>query len=168
VNPGPKPKSLRERLYGRCNLSPNGCLLWSGAIAKETGYGNIRIKDEGGWRTELTHRLSYMISVGPVPDGMMVCHHCDTRACILPGCLFLGTNTDNMRDCASKGRTARLVGTLCGKARLTEVAAQTIFARRSAGARCIDLAGEFNIDASVVSRIGSGGAWPHISGGPAT
>jgi hypothetical protein len=53
------------------------------------------------------HRFSYEISNGPIPPGMMVCHHCDTRACIRPSHLFLGTQKDNIQDAVSKNRMAR-------------------------------------------------------------
>ncbi len=41
---------------------------------------------------------------GPIPDGFWVLHHCDNRRCIRPAHLYLGTNADNMRDCAARGR----------------------------------------------------------------
>jgi hypothetical protein len=44
--------------------------------------------------------------VGPIPDDMGICHRCDTPPCVNPDHLFLGTQKDNMADCAAKGRLA--------------------------------------------------------------
>jgi hypothetical protein len=75
----------------------NGCWLWLGTCDPYARYG--------GKRNRLAiHRESYILHKGPVPEGSFVCHHCDTPACINPEHLFIGTNSDNIRDCVRKGR----------------------------------------------------------------
>ena len=73
---------------------------WEITPSKGHEYGLIRYN----YRIYQTHKLSYMIFVGPVPEGMMVLHKCDNPRCINPSHLFLGTNHDNMIDREEKGR----------------------------------------------------------------
>lgn len=76
-----------------------GCWLWSGTKSR-FGYGSLFIKG----KSFSAHRISYSLFVGEIRDGYYVCHTCDTPACINPKHLFLGTPSDNIRDCVRKGR----------------------------------------------------------------
>ena len=78
----------------------DGCWLWTASVVSD-GYGQMWL----GRTMVRAHRLSYEIHKGPVPKGLFVCHRCDVPRCVNPDHLFVGTNQDNQRDSASKGRT---------------------------------------------------------------
>lgn len=60
--------------------------------------------DESGSNGYGAHRSTWIAANGPVPSGMLICHRCDNPPCHELAHLFLGTQTDNMRDAADKGR----------------------------------------------------------------
>lgn len=76
----------------------DGCWLWRGAT-NNRGYGVVRWNGSA----RLAHRVAWLVANGAEPDGL-VCHRCDTPLCVRPDHLFVGTQTDNMRDAAAKGR----------------------------------------------------------------
>lgn len=90
--------SLRER-FERQHTKGNGCWPWIGRLS-HVGYGQIKQH----YRTRHAHRVSYELNVGPIPEGMLVCHRCDNRQCVNPDHLWLGTFGDNNRDRNAKGR----------------------------------------------------------------
>lgn len=77
----------------------DSCWLWTGAKYGPR-YGGMTINK----RTVGAHRVSWELANGPVPHGLSVLHHCDVPLCVNPSHLFLGTQRDNMADCARKGR----------------------------------------------------------------
>jgi hypothetical protein len=50
------------------------------------------------------HRVAWEIYCGEIPNNLHVLHTCDNPLCVKPDHLWLGTQADNMRDKALKGR----------------------------------------------------------------
>lgn len=97
--------TLRDRFDDKWTPEPNtGCWLWLAAGGRG-GYGVIKLPHSK--KNSSAHRVAFELYVGPVPPGMCVLHRCDTRACVNPAHLFLGTYEDNAHDMIRKGRAIR-------------------------------------------------------------
>ena len=105
----------KDRLLER-RVVVGGCWEWSGS-KDPCGYG--RIKSLG--KLLSVHRVAYELWVGSVEDNSVL-HKCDNPSCFNPDHLFLGTQTDNMKDMTKKGRgvVPRLSGESHPSAKLTD------------------------------------------------
>jgi len=97
--------SIMDRLRIRTSNmeDPAACWLWQGSRICGDSYGHLTIKGQ----QYLTHILMWEQFHGPVPDGLLVLHNCpdfDKRHCINPAHLWLGTQSDNMKDAYKKGQ----------------------------------------------------------------
>lgn len=94
--------SLAERLAVWLEVDEEtGCHTWKGH-RRPTGYGMMAVAPG---EMKLAHRVAWELANGPIPEGMLVRHKCDNRACCNPEHLALGTYLDNARDRIERKRT---------------------------------------------------------------
>lgn len=148
----PYTQEQRERAFwAKVNIT-DGCWLWT-ATTNNKGYGNFKFNK----KYVGAHRASWMIHNGPIPKGKFVLHTCDNPPCVNPDHLFIGTNEDNLKDMAKKGRSTR--GEKNVNAVLTE---ERVIAIR-ADIRTQDaIAAAYNISQRQVSRIKRKLNWAHV------
>ena len=93
---------IAERLWSQVlKAEADACWLWQGR-KNNKGYGLITL---GHDTTMLVHRLAYELTYGTIMPGLFCLHRCDTPLCCRPDHLWLGSQTDNMRDMSQKGRS---------------------------------------------------------------
>lgn len=145
------------------------CWPWI-ARRNQSGYGTFKIAD----RSWLSHRVAWVLSVGPIQTGMLVCHRCDNPPCCNPRHLFLGTVADNQLDAGRKGRTflqrhpemapARRIpglkaGAKNGRAKITDLVIPEIRALRAQGLSQREIGERVGLCQQEISNILLGIRW---------
>lgn len=150
--------SLRESFMCYIQIPENldGCWEWTGGKNSD-GYGHFHIKR----KSYRAHRISFELFVGPIPEGMYVCHSCDNRACVNPSHLFLGTQKDNVQDMYNKSRQSnkRAKGENNGQHKLTEQNIYQIREMIEQGYSQREIAKRFDVSHQQISDIKSGKIW---------
>lgn len=75
------------------------CWIWKGCIGTG-GYGLFGFRGKV-WKS---HRVSFVLFSGEIPNNLWVLHRCDVRNCVNPEHLFIGDRQDNVDDMCRKGR----------------------------------------------------------------
>jgi hypothetical protein len=166
-----EPTAIKERFEKKVDrspgLGPNGdCWEWAAGKSSQ-GYGKLWVNTGLRCGKHIgAHRLAYEFYVGPIPDGMLVCHRCDNPPCVNPSHLFLGTDQENVQDCINKGRWPkyRPIGELNPSATLKEFQVIEILELWSKGnitKGCLakKIGTTWNIVDSIVERR----KWKHVS-----
>jgi hypothetical protein len=140
--------ALLAALGDRVSIDPvAGCWNWTGCL--RSGYGVFKVARKS-WRA---HRYVWTIAHGPIPAGLLGCHHCDNPRCVNPNHQFLGTDADNSEDARRKGRFR--CGENHGRAKVTTADVLVI---RASSATAEQLASQYDIGAAHIRKIRAGSA----------
>jgi len=141
-------------LYSKCaHDKDSGCIVWKGHTNKN-GYGRVYWKERE--KQYAVHRAAWELAVGPIPDGMLVCHTCDNPPCCNWGHLFVGDYKANSADMIEKGRQHRKLS----DDDVREI--RRIYRTHSLSTKKI--ASMFGISSPLVNSIAYGQAYAFVSG----
>lgn len=153
--PPPTVEQLAERILAHIEVDTDtGCWNWKRTLTPG-GYGQI------GWGKQLvaTHRIVATVHIGPIPEGLYVCHRCDNRRCCNPAHLFYGTALDNARDCIAKGRAVHPIGEAAARkltsAQVAEIRRRhrVVHPARKTGCSSKELAAEFGVTKQYIGQL---------------
>lgn len=145
-----------------------GCWEWQ-AGKFNNGYGQF-------WLDGISvgaHRVAYELYIGPIDDGLLVCHRCDNKACVNPAHLFQGTSADNVHDMEQKGRQGRRGWTfkLSGHSQGSKNPASKLTEAQITDIRELiatdrwtqsELGQLFGVTQATISKIKLGKKWSHV------
>jgi hypothetical protein len=141
------PNSLPKDRFMKFVDKTETCWLWKGFIFS-TGYGEFHLNK----KTTTSHRASWLLHKGEIPNGLIICHTCDNPKCVNPAHLFLGTHKDNSQDMSKKGRSCKFLKNASGK--IDENQSNLIYDLYKNGETQRKIAKDFGIHQSTV--------WKHI------
>jgi len=150
--------SSQDRFWSKVKKNGNrDCWEWQGK--RNYGYGLFSLRGE----TVRAHRMAYTLAVGPIPEGLLILHSCDNRACVNPAHLRLGTQKDNMCDRDDRNRRVVLRGEECTYSKLTSLQVLTIRSVYAAGGTSqSELGRRFGVCRATVNYIVHNKRWKSL------
>lgn len=150
-----------ERFWSKVNKT-SSCWLWTAGVDWD-GYGIFsRPALFGRGRSVRASRFAWELQHGSAPGAALVCHRCDTPACVNPDHLFLGTPKDNFHDCLALGRVApQGEGNAAAKLGPKDIVAiRRLYA--GGGLSQGEIAHIFGVKQNTISRIILRKSWAHV------
>lgn len=84
---GPTPE---ERFWAKVDKTGH-CWEWTGCV-NLSGYGHLRSRGQD----KLAHRMAWELTIGPIPDGLVLDHRCFNPVCVKPDHLRVVTTKQNI------------------------------------------------------------------------
>jgi len=111
-------------------------------------------------KREMAHRFVYERHFGTIPDGMLVCHHCDNPRCVNPEHLFLGTDAGNAEDKIKKGRANPPKGEEHNRSAFTNE--EIAYIREHAEISNSEMARRMKVGKAAIYKVRSRRTWKHL------
>lgn len=121
--------------------------------SKSTGYGGLM----QNYKQTDSHRISWEVFFGEIPENMCVLHKCDVRSCVNPHHLFLGTRGDNNKDRAMKNRSCHGVQHPLSKLNDTDV--ENILKSNLSSKKAAKF---WNVSPTLIKNIRNRRTWRHV------
>ena len=138
-----------KRFWDKVDVKgPDDCWEWKASLYG-SGYGQFYFDG----KVRGAHRVSYLLSVGEIPEGMQILHSCDNRKCCNPAHLRVGTDRENKQDRAKRRNTQKLNPEQVKEIR--ELLMANELSQSQIGRR-------YGISQAVVSSICCGKIWEHV------
>ena len=147
-------KTTEEKFSEKYSMQPNGCWEWKVGTKHPSFRVDGKCLKASRYIWEKTHNVR-------LEPKQFVCHHCDNPICVNPAHLFIGSQDDNMKDMAAKGRRkGRGIGEDNGRAKITkEIAEEIKSLYATSGLSQQKIADKFSISQPHVSEIVRGVTW---------
>lgn len=144
--------SDKERFRSKVDVKTNEeCWEWTDT-PKDSGYGRISVGGRKGVKL-LAHRVAKTLAIGEdIPEGLVVMHTCDNPICCNPTHLELGTQLDNNKDKANKGRAPVVFGN-------TKVDWDIVDEIRTSSLSGKDLCDKYDVSKATISMIRTNKIW---------
>lgn len=86
---------VKEYILSNYRVTPTGCWEWTQRTFR--GYSQVRFYVNGKSHGSSGHRVLWLLTKGPITDGLVLDHLCRNRACINSDHLEPVTNIENIR-----------------------------------------------------------------------
>lgn len=91
--------NIIKRFMSHVKVIDENTWIWTGSKTTD-GYGTFYYKG----KSHRAHRVSHELFIGPIPEGMCVCHYNDDPSNVAPSGLWTGSNKQNNDDKVKKNR----------------------------------------------------------------
>lgn len=146
-----------KNIFNSHVIISEGCWGWSGKLHK-SGYAVMVMGSDH--KQVGSHRISWLIHNGEIPDDKLVLHKCDNPSCTNPNHLFLGSYQDNTLDMVNKGRSKFSGVPSSSKLNIEKV--KKIKELLKLGVSMVRISKDFEMSHGAISAIKKGITWKYV------